>query len=95
MEDNIKTTCIGCFYGTPEYILSELDSKANIKCVYIIEQDALDIKLRINSQYSQTFTFNKLSTSMKTFLKNILMEFDESLEINHIQSAYKKAERGM
>ncbi len=79
---------------TPEYLLNELNPKTNIKMIYIIEQDGLDIKLRINSQYSQTVSFDRLSKSMKIFLKDILLEFDENLEKIQIQSAYKKAERG-
>ncbi|NLJ89320.1 MAG: hypothetical protein GX323_00350 [Clostridiales bacterium] len=80
---------------TPDYILSELNQGATIKNVYIIEQDILDIKIKTNSQYSQKFNFEKLSKSMKTFLKDILIEFDANIDKIQIQSAYKKAERGV
>lgn len=80
---------------TPDYILNELNPKVNIENIYIIEQDALDIKVKIHSQYNQTFYFDKLSKSMKTFLKDIILQIDENLDKIQLQSAYKKAERGM
>ena len=80
---------------TPDIILSEIKLKTIIENIYIIEQDGLDIKFKIYSQYNQTFYFDKLSKSMKTFLKDILYQFDENFSKSYIQSAYKKAERGM
>lgn len=79
---------------TVESILLEINPKAPIDSIYIVEQDALDIKLKLYSQYSQTFSFNKLSKSMKSFLKNIISQFDEELNKSQITNAYKKAERG-
>ncbi len=79
---------------TPEYVLLEINLGLDIEDIYIIEQDAIDIKFKIQSQYSQTFFFDKLSKSMKTFLQDILFKFDENLSKNQIINAYRKAERG-
>ncbi len=78
----------------PENILREIHPKISIENVYIIEQDAIDIKFKIHSQYNQTFYFDKLSKSMKSFLQDIISSFDESLGKSQIQNAYKIAERG-
>lgn len=79
---------------SPDLILKEISLKAIIEDIYVIKQDALDIKFKIQSQYNQTFYFDKLSKSMKTFLKDIICRFDENLDKTQIQNAYKKAERG-
>lgn len=79
---------------SPDVILKEISLKAIIEDIYVIEQDALDIKFKIQSQYNQTFYFDRLSKSMKTFLKDIIYRFDKNLDKSQIQSAYKKAERG-
>lgn len=78
----------------PDYILEELDSDFKEENIYILEQDAIDIRHKINSQYSQTFYFHKLSKSMKSFLKDIIRQIDIRLKREEIQVAYKKAERG-
>lgn len=79
---------------TPEYILEQIDESMNWKNIYIIDQDDLDTKLKLHSQYNQRFYFHKLSKSMKTFLIDIILEFDENLNKSQIQNAYKRAERG-
>lgn len=78
----------------PKLILEQISKEVVVEDVYIIDQDDLDIKFKIYSQYNQAFYFNKLSKSMKTFLKDIISKFDENLDKTQIEKAYKKAERG-
>jgi hypothetical protein len=78
----------------PEYIISQLGTVIDQKKVYILFQDALDQKYKVQSQYNYFFRFDKLSGSVSYFLKDSIRQLDNRHNEKDINYAYKKAGRG-
>jgi hypothetical protein len=79
---------------TPEYIMNQVGQGIEKKSVYLFYQDPFDYKYKINSQYNDKFIFPKLSKEVQSFLKDMIMQLDETLSDKQYSLAYKKAERG-
>jgi len=78
----------------PEYILEQLGQVIDKSHVYILYQDAFDLKYKVQSQYNHRFSFGKLSRPTKFFLKEITKQMDNNLDEKRLNNAYRKAERG-
>lgn len=73
--------------------LLDIDEKLNIVMEYIVEFDEINYRCRIESQYNDTFKFNKLTKAYKYMLIDII-ENCIDLDRKSIAKALKKAERG-
>lgn len=79
----------------PEYILEQLSSlMIEEQHVYILYQDPVDMKYRIQTQYDHKISFPKLSKPTKFFLQDLIVNISENLSQKQLRSAYRKAERG-
>lgn len=78
----------------PEYVLEQLDSGFDRSRVYILYQDAVDLKCRIQSQYNYIFGFSKLSEPARYLLRDIVKQVSRNLGEKEISHAFRKAERG-
>lgn len=79
---------------TPEYIMNQVGQDLEKKCIYQFFQDPYDYMYKINSQYNDKFIFPKLSKEVQSFLKDMIMQLDDTLSEKQYSLAYKKAERG-
>jgi hypothetical protein len=81
---------------TPSYILSELmlDNLSSTQ-IYVVDQDELDSKCKINCQYDGTFHFMKLSTQTKSIIMGLSVALYPDITKKDLKEAYKKAERGV
>lgn len=79
----------------PEFILTQLDEEIDMGHVYILYQDTLDSKYKIQSQYNLKFSFGKLSRPTKFFLKDFTRQLNNNLDEKRLNNAYRKAERGI
>lgn len=78
---------------TDEYIVSLLDKKMTPKCIYSIDQDNIDYKLKLDCYYNNVIKFKKLSRSYKDVLVDITSLVIEEKKAA-IEKAFKVAERG-
>lgn len=79
----------------PEYIREQLSSlMIGEEQVYILYQDPIDMKYRIQSQYDHKFSFPKLSKPAKSFLQDLIIKLNENISVKQLRNAYRKAERG-
>ena len=79
----------------PEYIKEQLSNlMIEEQQVYILYQDSIDMKYRIQSQYDHKFSFPKLSKPVKTFLQDLIIRLNENISGKQLRVAYSKAERG-
>jgi hypothetical protein len=73
--------------------LLDINEKLNIVMEYIIQFDEIDYRCRIESQYNDSFRFNKLTKALKVMLVDILESCTE-IDRKSLLNALKKAERG-
>jgi len=73
--------------------LLDIDEKLNIVMEYIVEFDEINYRCRIESQYNDSFKFNKLTKAYKYMLIDII-ENCIDLDRKSIAKALRKAERG-
>jgi len=79
----------------PEFIQEQLRClMIEEQHVYILYQDPIDMKYRIQSQYDHKFSFPKLSKPTKFFLQDLILRITENLSQKQLKYAYRKAERG-
>ncbi len=80
---------------TRQYIAGELKLEGPAsKQTYMIYQDEVDTKCRINSQYDGIFRFAKLSSQSKNMIKGLIVEILPEITKKQLKEAYKKAEKG-
>lgn len=79
----------------PSYIICEFEQR-NLKAeqIYIVNQDEIDTRCRINSQYDGVFHFRKLSMQTKTVIWGLIYEMYPNAEKKALNDAFKKAEKG-
>jgi hypothetical protein len=73
--------------------LLDINEKLNVAMEYVIHFDEINYKCRIESQYNDSFRFNKLTKDYKVMLVDIV-ESCIGLDRKLITKALKKAERG-
>lgn len=79
----------------PVYIIEQLSNLLiEEQHVYVLYQDSIDIKYRIQSQYDLKFSFPKLSKPTKFFLQDLILNISDNLSRKQLRIAYRKAERG-
>ncbi len=77
-----------------EYIIEKIHhslDKEKVACIYA---DFEDMKTSLVNQYNLEITFQKISPSLKQFLKEMVIKIEPSRKEKEINAAYKKAERG-
>lgn len=79
----------------PEYVMEQVGQVLDKSHVYVLYQDTLDLKYKVNSQYNNRYNFGKLSKTTKFFLKEIIKQMDHNLDEKILNNAYRKAERGI
>ncbi len=79
----------------PEYIQEQLSNlMIEEQQVYILYQDPIDMKYRIQSQYDLNFSFPKLSKPAKSFLQDLIIKLNVNINKKELKNAYHMAERG-
>lgn len=79
----------------PVYIYKQLSNlMIEEQHVYVLYQDTIDMKYRIQSQYDLKFSFPKLSKPTKFFLQDFILNVSDNFSRKQLRIAYRKAERG-
>lgn len=80
---------------TPRFIVDELKlENLSAKQTYVVYQDELDSKCRINCQYDALSRFLKLSMQSKNVIKGLVTELLPEITKKELEVAYKRAEKG-
>lgn len=79
---------------TPDYILEQIGEIVESSHLYILYQDEIDLKCKVQCQYDLKYDLRKLSGPMKNFLKETTAQLIGKIDQKEYKIAFRKAERG-
>jgi hypothetical protein len=79
---------------TREYIIERLQKNIKKEDVFVFLQDEIDKKIKIILQYNTSFAFQKISNTVKEYLRNMVRNMCPGIAEKELKAAYKIAERG-